>query len=366
MYRKIFSTLSLVLVMVVSSFASVSAYGGSIQQRNLAPSADTGEMVNETPSLWFVELSSAPTSDGTSLTTVRSEKAAFRSNAKKAGLVYKERYAFDTLWNGLSISMSDSQLDKLERISGVKNIYPVGTTPMPQTDVVSDPDLFTSLSMIGADIAHSELGYTGAGIKVGIIDTGIDYDHPDLGGDGVTRSNSSVFPTRRVVAGYDFVGDAYNADPTSSAYSPNPVPDNYPDDCAGHGTHVAGIVGANGDLNNGGVVGVAPGVTFGAYRIFGCAGSANDDVILLAMERALNDGMNVINMSLGEAFTWPQYPLGQAGDRLTNKGVVVVASIGNSGASGLYSAGAPGLGQKVIGVASFDNIAIVLPYFTIS
>ena len=60
-------------------------------------------------------------------------------------------------------------------------------------------------------------------------------------------------------------------------------------------------------------------------------------------------------MSIGSAFQWPQYPTAQAADRLVNKGVVVVASIGNSGANGLYSAGAPGLGQKVIGVASFDN-----------
>ena len=108
------------------------------------------------------------------------------------------------------------------------------------------------------------------------------------------------------------------------------------------------------------------GVTFGAYRIFGCAGSSNDDVILAAMERALADHMDVINVSLGSAFTWPQYPLGQAGDRLVNKGVVVVASIGNGGTSGLYAAGAPGLGKKVIGVASFDNTRIAQAAFSIS
>ena len=76
--------------------------------------------------------------------------------------------------------------------------------------------------------------------------------------------------------------------------------------------------------------------------------------------------MDVINMSLGSAYTWPQYPLGQAGDRLVNKGVVVVASIGNSGANGLYAAGAPGLGKKVIGVASFDNTRIAQAAFSIS
>ena len=167
-----------------------------------------------------------------------------------------------------------------------------------------------------------------------------------------------------MVTGYDFVGNDYNADPASAAYQPVPHPDAYPDDCAGHGTHVAGIIGANDSAA--GLKGVAPGVTFGAYRVFGCEGSTESDIMLAAMERALADGMDVLNMSIGSAFQWPQYPTAVASDRLVNKGMVVVASIGNSGTSGLYAAGAPGLGQKVIGVASFDNTDVVLPVFTIS
>jgi subtilisin family serine protease len=228
----------------------------------------------------------------------------------------------------------------------------VGIERIPETQAV-DPELFTSLAMIGADTVQSDLGFTGAGIKVAVVDTGIDYDHPDLGG--------CFGAGCRVATGYDFVGDAYNADPTSPSYNPVPTPDDDPDDCAGHGTHVSGIIGANGT-----VTGVAPGVTYGAYRIFGCGGSANDDVILLALERAYADGMDVINMSLGEAFTWPQYPLAQASDDLVNHGIVVVASIGNSGAEGLYSAGAPGLGKKVIGVASYDNSHVLLNFFTVN
>ena len=66
-------------------------------------------------------------------------------------------------------------------------------------------------------------------------------------------------------------------------------------------------------------------------------------------------------MSIGSAFQWPQYPTAVAASRLVKKGMVVVASIGNSGANGLYSAGAPGLGKDVIGVASFDNTHVLLP-----
>jgi minor extracellular serine protease Vpr len=197
------------------------------------------------------------------------------------------------------------------------------------------------------------LGYTGKGIKVAVMDTGIDYDHPDLGG--------CFGPGCRVAKGWDFVGDAYNADDTSPSYNPVPTPDPYPDDCNGHGTHVAGIIGANGT-----VTGVAPDVTFGAYRVFGCAGSTTDAIMLAAMERAYKDHMDVLNMSIGSAFEWPQSPTAVAASRLVKKGMVVVASIGNSGANGLYSAGAPGLGENVIGVASFDNTHVFLPYFEVN
>ncbi len=88
--------------------------------------------------------------------------------------------------------------------------------------------------------------------------------------------------------------------------------------------------------------------------------------MIAAMERALAEGMHILNMSIGSAFQWPQYPTAAASDRLVNKGMVVVASIGNSGANGLYSAGSPGLGSKVIGVASFDNSHVALAIFTIS
>src|SRR5690606_13535088 len=75
--------------------------------------------------------------------------------------------------------------------------------------------------------------------------------------------------------------------------------------------------------------------------------------------RALADGMDVVNQCIGSAFsTWPQYPTAVASDNLVDAGVVMVASIGNSGASGTWSAGAPGVGEDVIGVASFDNVAV--------
>ncbi|MCX7803543.1 MAG: S8 family serine peptidase, partial [Meiothermus ruber] len=162
---------------------------------------------------------------------------------------------------------------------------------------------------------RENLGLTGRGVRVGIIDTGIDLDHPDLAG--------------RIVAGWDFVGDDFNA---ANPERLTPQPDPNPDDCNGHGTHVAGIVGANGRVK-----GVAPEVVFGAYKVFGCEGSTTSEIILAALEMAWKDRMDVVNMSLGAAFQWPQYPTAVASDRLVRKGVVVVAPAGNSGANGAFS-----------------------------
>jgi len=340
--KKIVTLLTLLLAPALLLAASQ-----QIEPQITPPLAKSVGIMNETPNRWFVELASKPAVEGTKQKTLMQEKKAFRAAAKKAGLKYKERYAFGTLFNGFSVQIDPTELGTLSRIPGVKALYPVVSVSVPE-NVAANPDLFTAISMTGADIVQSEMGFTGEGIKVAVMDTGIDYDHPDLGGcfgDGC-----------RVAYGYDLVGDDYG-----SGSNP-PVPDDDPDDCQGHGTHVAGIVGANGT-----VVGVAPDVTFGAYRVFGCEGSTDSDIMIAAMEMALADGMDVLNMSIGSAFWgWPQYPTAAASDRLVNKGVVVVASIGNSGASGTFAAGAPGVGKKVIGVASFDNLQGAQPAFNVN
>ena len=89
--------------------------------------------------------------------------------------------------------------------------------------------------------------------------------------------------------------------------------------------------------------------------------------MIAAMERIADDGMHVLNMSIGDAFNnWPGSPTSVAADNLVDAGVVVVASIGNSGASGVWSAGAPGVGNKVIGTASYDNSHVKLLTFNVT
>jgi subtilisin family serine protease len=319
------------------------------------------QTVENRGNLWFVELTGAPTASGNSLSNVRAAKTAFRRDAAAAGIKYTERRSFDVLFNGFSVEASAGERRRIAALPGVKALYPVEVIQAPSPEMLgggSSQDMATAIAMTGANLSQAS-GWNGTGVKVAVMDTGIDIDHPDFGGSGV--NGTTPFPTARITHGWDFVGDAFNADPSSASYDPTPMPDANPDDCGGHGTHVAGIIGANGTVK-----GVAPGVTFGAYRVFGCNGSTTADIMIAAMERALADGMHVLNMSIGSSFQWPQYPTAQAADRLVDRGMVVVASIGNSGTSGLFAAGAPGLGQKVIGTASFDNTAVTLSQFTVS
>lgn len=343
--KRLFGVLAIAMLLVANFSTPVSAQEPGPLDQITPQEVDITQLVPEGHHLWFIEFSSNPLADGGTTARITKDKSNFRAAAQNAGITYTERFDFDTLWNGISVDASAAELNRLARLPGVKAVYPVMTYQVPPEQQVNLPELATALQMTGADVAQNELGFTGAGVKVAVMDTGIDYDHPDLGG--------CFGPGCRVAVGWDFVGDAYNADDTSPTYNPVPSPDPYPDDCNGHGTHVAGIIGANGEVK-----GVAPDVTFGAYRVFGCDGSTDSDIMLAAMQRALDDGMQVLNMSIGSGFQWPQYPTAQASDRLVAKGMVVVASIGNNGDSGPFAAGAPGLGKKVIGVASYDNTHI--------
>lgn len=319
----------------------VRALGGGLSPLSLPG----GEMVDETPTLWLVELSGPPMAEGGNTAALAQERANLRALARANGVRFQERLSYEGIWNGLSVRATPAEAAKLRSLPGVKAVWPVFTVPIPEViEGGSAPELFTAITQTQVDLVRENLGLTGRGVRVGIIDTGIDLDHPDLAG--------------RIVAGWDFVGDDFDA---ANPERLTPQPDPNPDDCNGHGTHVAGIVGANGRVK-----GVAPEVVFGAYKVFGCEGSTTSEIILAALEMAWKDRMDVVNMSLGAAFQWPQYPTAVASDRLVRKGVVVVASAGNSGANGAFSLSAPSLGEKVISVASFDNVSVTLSLFALS
>jgi minor extracellular serine protease Vpr len=333
--------------------------GGSVEPDRPAPwemDAPSGAEVAE--DLWFVEFRSPAQARGGNAAAQATERRALQAEARAKGAQFEQRRDFGTLWNGISVRADADDIAKLATSRHVAAVYPVAIIEAPEPTEVS-PALDSALAMTGADSAQSELGYTGEGLSVAVIDTGIDYNHPDLGGDGdldnrieANSRDDRRMDHPRVTHGWDYVGERFNpADPDAPQ---DPEPDADPLDTEGHGTHVAGIVGADA-ADEDGVTGVAPGVTFGAYKVFG-PGSTTAEVIVDALHDAYDDGFDVVNMSLGAAFVWGQdYPTTQVSNELAAKGVVVVNSAGNSGGDGAWTLSAPANAHDIISVASADN-----------
>ncbi|MGP9538712.1 S8 family serine peptidase [Brachybacterium sp. AOP43-C2-M15] len=305
------------------------------------------------PGRWLVEVEGEPVLRGGSSADNTQSQERVRQRAESEQIELQVEETFVSGWNGMTVAMEDVDVDRLRALPGVTAVYPVLEVPLPGPGEVEPNDVVGN-AMTGVDQVQRVDGLTGEGVTVAVIDSGIDYNSPDLGGSGVDDEQAD-FPNDRVVGGYDFVGDDYD-----SRTGEDPVPDEYPDDCGGHGTHVAGIIGADGE-----VVGAAPGADLMSYRVFGCEGSSSTDVILAAMEQAAVDGVDVVNMSLGASFmTWQDYPTAQLADVLSARGVAVVISAGNEGVAGTFSSGAPGIASSAITVASVDSTHLRSPYAT--
>ncbi|KAF9207328.1 hypothetical protein BGZ49_000680 [Haplosporangium sp. Z 27] len=282
-------------------------------------------------------------------------------NALKANKVdFKVRNEYN-IFNGAAVTVkSNHDGEAIAKIPGVKNVWHVTVQRIPKVQKSkkkpTDPEVASLHHMTGVDVVHKKYKLTGKGVKIGVIDTGIDYKHPAFAAPGATAGCFARYGKNcRIAHGWDFVGDDYNG-------RNDPQPDSDPMDCNGHGSHVAGIIGGNA-LNikvdpkpPQPFVGVAPEVTFGAYRVFGCDGSSADDVILAAMELAFNDGMDVINMSLGGGSAYKSNPTATLADKLIARGMALAGAAGNDGSEGVWMVSDTGLGDLSSSVASFDNI----------
>ncbi|EEZ77857.1 PA domain protein [Actinomyces sp. oral taxon 848 str. F0332] len=301
---------------------------------------------------WFVQFAEKPALKGGATKTIAAQQRVFRNAAPKD---VKVTDSYSKVWNGVAVKAEDKDLDKILKAKNVKAVFPVLASKPPKEPAQKEdgkPNLNVSGELTGVTEARNKLGLTGKGVKIGIIDTGIDIDHPAFGGSGVP--GSATFPTSKVVAGYDFVGDEYNGSSSSEKYNPVPKPDPLPKDCMGHGTSVASIAAGNDAAKK--FKGVAPDAKLGAYKIAGCEGGFDSDVLLAAMERATKDGMDVVNMSLGLPFaSWPNYPVATAADAMADSGIVLTSAAGNEGESGVFSTNTPSVARKAISVGSVDS-----------
>lgn len=225
---------------------------------------------------------------------------------------------------------------------------------------------------VWAQTVTSKAG-TGYGVKVAVIDTGIDYTHDDF-----VRDGDVTFPTAKVVAGYDLVGDDYA--PDEGGLAELPQPDSDPMDCSiddggGHGTHVAGTIAGYGIKSNGDTYGIssserytstlntstfilAPGMaplaSLIAIRVFGCDGST--ELTADGIEKAVALGANVINLSLGSPYGIKGGAEQAAINAAEKAGVTVVIAAGNDGDQPFLVA-SPSTEDGAISVAALDDRA---------
>jgi len=241
---------------------------------------------------------------------------------------------FENVFNGVVLNITSNEAKEIEKIKGVKKVYPNYLVNITLTDSIPliNADDVWQLDVQGNNCAISgQQCLTGNGITIGIIDTGVDYTHEDLG--------RCLGTNCKVVGGYDFVNN-----------------DEDPMDDMGHGTHCAAIAAGNGVLK-----GVAPDAKIYAYKVLDAGGSGKNSDLISAIERVVDpnqdgdfsDHLDIISLSLG-GYGNPDDPVSQAIDNAVNSGVVAVIAAGNSG-PGENTIGSPGTARKAITVGAVDK-----------
>ncbi|KKA27995.1 hypothetical protein TD95_003301 [Thielaviopsis punctulata] len=374
---------------LTSGLALLSLGGLAAARHGQTMSTDTGAVI---PGAYFIELHK----DASSLSS-RSAPVTFAERVKRdEGISVSVRHSFvsstgEDLFHGISANVASGDVPKLQALPEVKRIFPVRLVSRPKTlsaeysdgplkngstrNEIVIPEVSANLhvdvsakktpvnqssnssafdwnwlhKVTGVDKVHAK-GIYGKGVKLAVIDTGVDYLHPALGG--------CFGPGCRVSFGYDLVGNNYG----NTSFVPEPSDTPLATCYSGfHGTHVSGSiimeVGKDSPFFVG-LIGAAPEVTYGMYRVYGCTGFAGDDVILSAMSRAADDGAHVISMSLGEWAPIGDYYFSAFPDAVRSlkaRGIAVIAAGGNDGAYSPFFLDIPGISPDAMSVASVEN-----------
>ena len=306
--------------------------------------------------------------------SLKSQQDGLRGSIESLGGTVVAHY--QAAYNGIKVRIAHDRVKELAALPGVVAVRPLQ---------LMKPDNVRGIPLIGTPAVWQSLGLHGEGVKIAIIDTGIDYTHANFGGPGTAAAYTAAHAKEtlpadprlfgpsapRIKGGKDFVGDSYNPDPSNPlTYQPFPHEDPNPLDCNGHGSHVAGTAAGSGVTSAGATYtgpynaanlaapgnfnvgpGVAPKADLYALRVFGCEGPT--DVTVDAIEWAVENDMDVINMSLGSTFGSKDEPSAVASTNAAKAGVIVVASAGNAGPSP-YVIGSPSTADGAISVAAND------------
>ncbi len=280
--------------------------------------------------------------------------------------VFKIKLKYNSSLNGVSMELPANKVKSLLKSKVVKAIWPnqvIKVEPPTKTESNTEAKKIANEVFPGINQLHDE-GFTGKGIKVGVIDTGIDYNHPDLT-DAYKgyRAQKGVDPksiSPSAVKGWDFVDN--DADPMETTYDDwkksglaetDPLTGStfYTE----HGTHVSGIIAGNGKNNaDYAVTGVAPDADLYVYRVLGEFGSGSTESVLGGIDKSVADGMDVINLSLGNSSNDPENIESIAVNNAVLSGVTAVVAAGNAGDRS-YTLGAPGASALAITVGANDT-----------
>ncbi|KAH9219415.1 peptidase S8/S53 domain-containing protein [Leptodontidium sp. 2 PMI_412] len=293
----------------------------------------------------------------------------------------RETFSEESVFVGLSLSLHGGDVQALKDLKNVAAVWPVKTVPAPSAAlprdfkkgganvaradsplpyITGELDVNRPHAVTGVDKVHAA-GIKGKGIKIGIIETGVDYRHPSLGG--------CFGEGCKIAFGYDFVGDDYNPNwDISAVEKPDPL---FTCVTGGHGSPVSGKL-KNDSLSINCLISyrrrcnagqARDWLWSGMYRIFGCEGGADDDIIMKTLLKACSDGVDVISMSFGQV--WPDEdtnPYSVIADNLLEEGIAMFAATGNSGSWGLMSPSAPSISSSIFAVGSVDNEKFPLTY----
>jgi subtilisin family serine protease len=301
---------------------------------------------------------SAPDQQSAAAAALRAQEGAI-AQAKSLGGSVTFRYRI--LINAFSARLSATAAAALAKRADVRSVQPVS---------IVQKSLTTSVPFIGAPQVWSTYGVRGQGMRVALVDTGIDYTHASFGGAGTVAAYEAndptfiepgTFPTAKVRGGFDFVGENYDVLDADTS-NDTPRPDFDPLDEDGHGSHTGSTIAGirvPGHVGQG----VAPLAKLYAYKVWD-VGNSTDDVLVAAYERAVDpnqdgdvsDQADVLSFSGGVDYGTLNSLEAKAAQRVTDLGTVFVASAGNSGHPAVggssYIVGTPAVARGVVAVAA--------------